>query len=471
MFQTLKKSVLEKQKVLAELYSRSGHLSLREYAGTWRVATGRIGGRLLDIVKNFTEEIYGSVVAQGVISQLTQTALVSTIDHHGILNHPFFVNSNLIYSLRKDLKYLTVLTTAGVSLNNSSWPAALSWGINGKAKRLSFFSDRSKTLTVLGAPALTVNNFDKLLNQIKREPLITEEGQRLMTLISELQSAKTLFNFKKFYQQASILSTILWSKVFPSAPPVIYLPLEVLSARYLLAVVNTEPNSVLFKLFYTSEGWALLNRYFDGSLGAFCGHHKGSFLFWGINEKGKRVCLTLNGGMLEGENFHIELDPLAVGQALVKQQLYPTTLVSFLILLVENLAPLGGFNQVNWLTDIKVKFTALLGEMGELALAAQVSTLPSDNFAEGNLAFIFKNNQLIKPGGLDIYLLKEEGLFDKYHELAAALTLGESIETLLPEIYRVVIPAEDRRRDLLLVTDEEIAQSSGMAGKIKQILS
>lgn len=50
----------------------------------------------LDIVYDVLGPLFGQTVAQEVKDQLLDTPLVSTIDHHAIIDHPFFVNANIV---------------------------------------------------------------------------------------------------------------------------------------------------------------------------------------------------------------------------------------------------------------------------------------------------------------------------------------------------------------------------------------
>jgi hypothetical protein len=154
----LKAEVFAKQKTLAKIYKEFGEQSLFDYAQGWKVSLVSKNTRaFFDSAGSLLQKVYPESVVNEALIQTGQMPLVSTIDHHGILNHPFFVNSNLIFGQRRGLKYLLCLSTAGVSLNNSSWPGCLLLSRpDGQTERLSFFPDRLKTRAVL-----TANNFSK----------------------------------------------------------------------------------------------------------------------------------------------------------------------------------------------------------------------------------------------------------------------------------------------------------------------
>jgi hypothetical protein len=468
----LKKEVLKRQKILAGVYRDFGKKSLFDYANSWPIPapcgqTEIFAGHL----KKALLKIYPQALAEEVYGQFLRQPLVSTIDHHGILNHPFFVNSNLIFSLKNNNKYLLCLSTAGVSLNNSSWPGCLFLtDADGYSKRFSFFPDKIKTQTVLSAPAIKPEEFKKVFYQIQNyNGLGLAEKQNLEILFNESFNYPEIQKGENFSDQACLISQQLWQRFFPDAPKVIYLPVEGLISQILTQTVLLEPEHFLHKLFFTPQGARLIEKYFDKNPGAFLSDHKGSFLFWHINKKGRRVHLHRAGENIEGDGYSLGLRPESVNKALEQNKVYPTSLVCFLVLLYYGITCLGGFNQVNWLAGIKEKFLLLLKETGEKELAGKISRAVTNNFAEGNLAFLVRGKSLIKASGLDVYL-GGENLYQRYVELSKKLTVAESMESLLPEIYRVVTPAQDRQAKLLAITDQTIAAQNGLAEKVHKVL-
>lgn len=469
----LKNQVFGRQKFLAEIYSRCGDLSLYDYVSGWpNPAKNAAAEPFILLAQKMAGEIYGDTVAEAIAGQLRQNPTVSTIDHHGILNHPFFINSNLIFSLRSKAKYLICLSTEGVSLNNSSWPGCLLVSeADGALRRFSFFADKHKTKAVLAAQALQKADVGRLLKHILGSNFLGPEQKfNLQTLAEGMFASPDVYDQPNFSAQASVLSGRLWSKIFPSAPELVYLPLESLVSRVLTNIVIPEQGHLLHRLLFTPQGWDLLEKYFLGSLGAFSGLHKGSFLYWAVNSSGRRMHLKRAGDKAQGQGVSVGLKAGAIAKALGQKQVYPTSLVCFLVLLYFGIDCAGGFNQVNWLSDIKEKFIGLLTEMQEPASAKKIALANTENFAEGNLAFLPSRKGLFKAGGVDLYFTGRD-YYKNYERLSRNLTVAQSIETLLPEIYRVVVPAEQRDTKLLALSDSEIAESDGLWAKIRSFLA
>lgn len=448
LLEKLKKEVFGKQKILAEIYKDHNRESLYNYANAWQTGSSGISNDFTFAAKALLEKYYPNV-ASDVLNQLRNQMLISTIDHHGILNHPFFINSNLIFSLRRDIKYLICFPTAGVSLNNSSWPGCLIYNnMDGKTEKISFFSDRLKHSPVLAVPPITQETL-KQLNVFKN--------------LKEKLFAEPLLDFASFAGQASILSSRFWSIIFPLAPKIIYLPLEETISQLIINVISQDAKHILHKLIFTQTGWQMLNKYFYGLKGAF-GDNYGTFLFWQVDKRARRQSIDFRQN-----DIGFLFQPEKIAKELKKGKLYPGSLVSFLILLFYQMTCLGGFNQVNWLTDIKERFLILLQEMGEREIIEKIAHIPTTNFAEGNLTFMYSNNRLIKPSATDLFLSGED-FYIKYCDLAKQITLGESIESLLPEIYRVITPEINRKKNLMAISDEDILKNNRTDKLIRNIL-
>ncbi|MBI5530674.1 MAG: hypothetical protein HY918_04205 [Candidatus Doudnabacteria bacterium] len=459
----LKSAVLNKQKTLAAIYHNSGGLTLADYVLSWRLSKKEPEANFAKIIKFLLADIYGQDEAEKISGQIQKFPLVSTIDHHGIFGHPFFLNANLLFSLRNDLKFLPVLTTSGVSLNNSSWPACLVLSDKfGKQIRLSFFHDGHKTKTAFAAQKIEKRDVENIRKQIKGLKFLDGLKQKkLDELVKKVFLSPEVLERKIFSDQACIISRMLWAEVFPEAPKLAYLPLEDLVGELIVKDIANNKNHFLCQLLFTSSGFDLAEKYFTGLKGAF-GFGKGSFLFWEVDGFGRRRALSR-------QDLETKYRDLAEGISndLKDRKIYPTSLVCFLVSLFYGLNCLGGFNQTSWLTDIKEKFVALLSERGETELAARISQVVTDNFAETPVAFSLANNVLLKPSLLDLYL--NNASYSSIINNARKITLAQSLETELPEIYKIVMPELDRLPELSAITSGQIAQNNGLTKKLDLI--
>jgi|GEM_PF-1346608 len=473
----LKKDIFSRQTILAEIYLQHGSKSILNYASSWPDPTGLVGSDAAEIIKDIAEAFIGKQEAEKMVFQIQKFPLVSTIDHHGIFGHPFFLNANLLFSLKSNLKFLPVFATSGVSLNNSSWPGCLILtDSDGRQVRLSFFHDGHKTKTVFGAVKIGQVEIERVLELTKQLTFLnSDQKEKLTQIIANVFMSDRVLRQKNFSDQACIISQMLWQEVFPLAPKLVYLPLEDIVSQIIIKDILSNPNHVLHRLFFTEQGWGLTEKYFKGLRGAF-GSGRGSYLFWGVDKEGRRVSFIRQESGIKnrlpasslshrrwqaGElSMEYQLTPENISQALNERKIYPTSLVCFLVMLHYNFNCLGGFNQTSWLGGIKEKFIELLKEIGEDILSVQISKVATDNFAETPLAFSFGNGLLSKPSLLDLYLNNVN--YQALQALAGKMTLAQSLETELPEIYRIVVPEKERIANLLAVTASQIAQNNGL---------
>lgn len=460
----LKSSVFGRQKVLAQIYAQQGSTSLFDYVGGWKTGSGSVHKSVTSIIQDLVGKSMNQDQAKELLSQVNSCPLVSTVDHHGIFGHPFFLNANLLFSLRKELKYLPVFSTSGVSLNNSSWPGCLvlTNPKTGFLERLSFFHDGHKTKTVFGANKIGLEEVSRVLQQIKNLSFLNgSQKEKLTQLVQKIFLSAPVLGQSNFSDQACVISQMLWQEVFPSAPKLIYLPLEDIASQIIIKDIAINPDHILHKLFFTPEGWQLTEKYFLGLRGAF-GLGRGSFLFWGVDGEDRRVALHRKGLKIKDLGLKVEyhLTSEIICKVLGNRTVYPTSLVCFLVMLTYNFNCLGGFNQTTWLTEIKEKFIALLTEMGESGLVGQANKVVTDNFAETPLAFEQVNGTLTKSSLLDLYLNNVN--YEDLKNRAQKITLAQSLETELPEIYKIAVPQADRLANLSAITPTQIAGKNGL---------
>jgi hypothetical protein len=419
----IKKDVFAKRPVLLEIYNSHGAETLKDYVQkSWRVSSSPADPVFLGLLEESLSIVHGANIASEIKNQLSKKPLVSTVDHHGIWGHPIFVNSDLIYSLHfKPEEFALALSTESVSLNNtSSWSGSLLCHHDGSLKRHSFFKDALKTLPVFSTPSVSVKDISRFKKGL---------DNKLQELVSVLALDKN--SEFSFSQQASIATSNFWQGVFPSGPKLLYLPLESLILKYFLRLFDN-PNSFITKIVLTSEARGLWKKYFSDD-------H--TFLFWGIDAKGRRKILT---ELPESSKEIILL--------IQEKKIYPSSPLCFAALLNAGMVCVGGFTQTTWLTEVKRKLIKLLQELGEgQDLIENIST---KNFAESSLAWLKIGNEYKTPTGTDLFLTGQD-LYPKYVKQASRLTLKDSLDLAMPVIYSVVVPKAEQIKDFSADSEQQ----------------
>ena len=225
-----------------------------------------------------------------------------------------------------------------------------------------------------------------------------------------------------FSKQASLLTSELWGIVFPSAPRLLYIPLENLVLKYLLEVFQ-DPDNFLSRLVLTPRGRELWQKYFA---------QEHTFLFWAIDADGRRRALS-----------SLPESPSELLNLIKQRKVYPASPLCFAVLLKAGIVCAGGFTQTSWLTSVKGKLVKLLGELPNVNSALAIEKIPTKNFAESSLAWLKLGPEYITPTAVDLFFAGAD-MYPKYLGLAEKLTLSQSLMLAMPTIYSVVVPKNEQ---------------------------
>lgn len=503
-FQKLKNAVLDKKPVLKEILAQRGSKNLYEYAKDYIDVNlvPPIHEREDELLSTFEREVgkrLGTQIAKEATDQLRKYYYVSTADHHGPLCHPFFLNSNLIASAplfeKQDpvLKNVIVLACANISFDNSSFPRGLFFNsyANGMVERheLPFFPRSVRPRPVYKYGPYGTDGIDKikkiLIEKAKEGHITQKQSENIAVLLDEIYAKPDVLNSSTFSDQVTKTNFELWQKFFNPGknpqhshidpPNLIYLEQETFVNQLLMdhhLDSDTTINHILFDKAYNP----LMEQYFDGVTGGFSLEKKiGTYLFWGLPGNSKyRLQMVKEGNSLVSVDgsYRVELTPDSLHEKLTKQELIPSTLLSFIVLaFYYGLKLLGGFSQVNYLTFMKNAYIKMQTDRGnyrsiEVCAHSQTKELCGDV----TLAFLGVPDGSLTPAtGLDLILYGTENTWPQFVDLARHITLEEALNPMMPELHRITYPEGSSERDdsLLQITAQDIANLTNLDKKIK----
>lgn len=495
----LKTAIWKRRPILGELMAAHGQRILHDYAQDFFVVhpTTRLAARqpeLIATVQCLLAPRLGSDIAEGVAQQLRIYPLVSTTDHHGTIDHPFFVNANLVSALptasvTTDVRYLPVLSFASVSVNNASaFPRGILFhgGVNGSGNfiRLPILPDKLKMGVVYGTRAFTRADLDRALSQLTQKEaageIIAGRGKAVRAILEEVFGHADVLRAPDFAAQVTVVNHKLWPKLFPSAqgspkiPDLVYLEIESLVADLLQQVHLTSAESPLAKLLFDPAWRAAALRHFDSIPGAFSAAGGwGTYLFWAVDGKGHRVRLGVEGGELRSTDglVSVPLTPDCVAAALREKRMFPSMLLCYLaVALYYGFKCLGGFCQVHDLTLTKAAWVCMLRELGEMAEAeaaeaVETTTLGGDGLVLAHLKT--PRGVLVPATGIDLAIQDIDREFADYVALSRRVTLAELMDAMLPEMYSVLYAIDQRDPELAALTPEDILQGTGLQAKLE----
>lgn len=497
VIKNLKRAIFERRPILGEIFTKHGNKKLADYANdffdtyTHTILSGRQEQLHKILHKHITKNL-GKKIADATVRQLEKMPLISTADHHAPIDHPFWLNANIISALpylklqKKYLKYLIVLSFSGVSVNNASgYPRGILFHGNddgtGEYIRLPFLPDKLKMSTVLATRGYTKEEIEKaketLQKKTKEGKISPQRTEKVSGVIDKYFATPDLLATPRLNDQITKANYALWRDFFhPRAsymPDLLYIPIEEVTRDLITEHHCADEHSPIYKILFMASYRRLISQYFNNLPGAFSLEKGwGTFLFWGIDDKGHRVRLILDRDMLisDTKQISIKLEPASIKEALEKGLIFPSTMLMYIIIsLYYGMKCLGGFCQVNDLTWIKNAWMHCqieFGKYGEIQTTARIQT---KELGGDGLVLAYSrgaNGKMLPATGIDLLISDRDTNIDRYVERAKHVTLAEMLTPLLPEMYTVIYSSPERNPELLTLPIEKIIEDTGVKERL-----
>ena len=466
-----------KEKLEEFFRKRPNMLKKYRYPGTFddfaedlknSVAPQKNGHFIKKTIMEKVERIFPNEISlKALEDQLSKAPVLSTADHHGILNYKLLYNSNLLYSeIIKKLKlpFVIVSASGSVPLDNISHPR----GFYFKKQKFNFYGGKeSKTPIFLFEKKLCADKkkgINSFITSYAEDALTTEEKRFLEYLFFEsLEIEKVSQNYKVFSDQVTFLNYKLWKYYFDksireSTPEMIYLQSNQIILNILINMIE-DKNALVSLILFDPEVRRIFLKNFEGIPGCW-GESMGSQLFWAVVDKKKykrfiRLSLDDASNSLIGDNFQIELERETILDALKTKKIIATIFFDYLILsFIDGYMMLGGFNQLDYLPqmqeahiismidymiEMQQAHIKSLKEIGMNDLAEEFASRVTDGLICGMFPFDFDSGiDLIWHynsrdgkfnGNLDRGLTQED--LDRMNNMKVKDMIGAAVETML----------------------------------------
>lgn len=514
LLERLKGAIWARRPILGEIIIRRGEKSLCSYTQDFfdvnpsPVLDNR-KSELIEIVYELAKERLGRSVARGIKNQLAKLPLVSTADHHGPITHPFFVNSNIISALPyfenadSDIKYLIDFSFASISANNSSFPRGICFhgGEEGTEKfiRIPVIPDKLKMSVVYGLRSINSEDVNKAITEITKKErskeIINGRGEMVKKFIKSVFGNEEILESKDFCTQITKINYAMWPKFFhlkngheekflkrikqkirrrKNMPELIYLEIEGIVKELLIKHHLANTQSLIHRFLFHPDSQRLVFKYFDNLPGAFSLESGwGTYMFWGMDKKSRRVKLALNKGELHSADGEIRIkwDEENLKKALEDKKIFPNMAFCYLIIaLYYGIKCLGGFSQVNDLTLTKDAWKKYLVAIGEFTEAEALNPVQTKELGGDGMIITYLKNPdgtLVPATGIDMILEKTNTSYKKYVELSKILNVKNTMAPMLPEIYNVLYNSYERDPHLSQITPDQIVNAKGIYDDIK----
>ncbi len=499
-FARLKERVLVKRPVLKSILEKKGNKPLFDYASEYvdvnlNPPIMRRQNELLSTIHEATDERYGQVVADSVMRQLEKHYFVSTADHVGPVVNPFAVNANLLTATASmghtdpDLQNVIILACANISLNNHTFPRGLLFHTYRndtlEEHRLSFLPSNSHAAsTYTFRPYLPdeVTKIRKVLREKTRDGNVpTDISTRLDAIIDEIYNVKEVFQCASFREQVAMTNMKLWEKFFEKSnaklPRLVYLEQEDIVVR-LLTKYHLNEDTVVNHILFDPKYEPFVSTYFQGIFGSFSEKDQtGTYLFWARPEGGKvNLQLWRKGNKLVSADgsYEVELTPDAIRTAMESRVLIPGLLLNFItICFYYGLKCLGGFNQVNYLTLMKNAYIRMNVDLENYRSIEVCARAQTKEICDGpSFTFLgYGKGEMTLADGLDLILYGQEDSWSRLQTLCREITIDESLNPLMPEMYAVSYDQNELEPDLLSITANDVNQLTGLDKKMQPCIS
>lgn len=496
-FKRLKEKVLEKRPTLQSLLIKRGEKKLLDYANEYvdvnlPPTIPFRQAELLSVMESQITKRFGLEIAESAIAQLKEFYFVSTCDHTGPLTHPFFVNSNLLTAAslvshdKSNLNNVIVLSCANIAYNNSSFPRGLFFHnyINGEVglHRLPFLSAKPTPHSIYAMNPYKIDEVKKVYSlmkdQVNEGKIKKEQYETICALVKEIYEKPEVLECKSYCDQVGKTNFKLWNKFFEASnvqlPNLVYLEQETLVVE-LLTKYHLHQDTILNHMLFDPRYEPFINNYFEDIFGSFSRKDStGTYLFWAL-PKGARENLQLwrKGNYLvsKDESYKIELNPEAIKDAMARKELIPGLLLNFCTLsFYYGLKCLGGFNQINYLTLMKnnyIKMNADLGNYRSIEICARAQTREMNDGLSVAFMEYGDNKELMLASGLDLILYGNKDSWSAIMENMKNITLEESFNPIIPEIYPITYDKKEWEDDLINITEKDVSSLTNLDKKIK----
>jgi hypothetical protein len=300
-----------------------------------------------------------AAVRDRLFTALEKAFLASSAEHQSAIAHPESLNvvfNQALYRQEHGHDCLVVLSCGTVKLDNE----VFSRGLYVRQGKVPFLPASHQNQMTLMAPPMRLDFFEKNL----REALAGEaDGGRLRDLALSWwrQAADELAPMDRLWKQISALNASLWRhRDAASRPPA--------GDYYMLPIERVVAEALAHDLEHGQQGWlhrgilepsARLHLYetLSGVRSCWERHEGwGTFLFWGVDKKGRPVNLLLSGSRLVSKagDIEVELAPGPLLEALRNETLIPASNLCFLYTsLYLGMSLFGGILQVNYLPEMQ----------------------------------------------------------------------------------------------------------------------
>jgi hypothetical protein len=450
---------------------------------------------LADVVYEYAAPLLGEEIAAMAREELKQSPAVLTANHHGVDYFAQSVQGTLLFSQRKlpnGQKARTVLVFAcgNIPLDNITYPrGALLYGSpeenKGMLTKVPLFSNKVRRQSVSRVSGIDHSMLKQAVKRLTKQQQNSEVYPAPANTLKELlqeYAAVDVLQKDNYSDQSVLLNSRIWQRMFAAdvaKPQLIYLELEKVAERLLVIDLknsNSLVSSLLFdeqlrsslitKLDTVSCCWdnSELQQRWDtrNSTAENTVTGCGTFMFWAVDEKGRRIPLAVvagdDGFWLRGcddkanlKEVRLTAESLLLG--LQGGHLMPSVFTCFLVIsLARGVTCAGGYYQAEYLSLMQQGVCEVLASQSTTqAMGKQVAEVNTDCYMSGMQSVMSDNGSGLIPAG-PVEIISGGAINSEELQRITSLTLEDAhhaslAETMLDALHEL-LPVGDWQKTL-----------------------
>jgi len=394
--------------------------------------------------------LFDPLTLEKLAKQLINCSILSASNHAGILSHPFFINANIIELLNNNEDSLIItLHVASISFDNPSYPRGLllNNNLSDELLRLPLFPRKVLKFSPINYPGYTEENiygkssrtsFIETAKHLVRKKYINDrQYEKIEWFANHVLLNKEIIKHKTFYEQSIKINEKLWPHLFVrSQSKLIDISIEMIAKSWLIETLPSCTDTIVYKMIFQKKYRDKLACYFN-DVGFSLTKKSGTFLFWGIDNRGRKIGLfEEKEGTLSNNDVAIVLEKNAIITALKSGRLIPSSWLSLLIVMFyAGMVCSGGFMMLDNLFKIKSAWLMFLKSFNQDKEYCLAESVPIDKLSMGSI--FFHNNFQGKPRPLSMLDLLLDPIVKEQLQSIKKTTLMQSMIPGLDFMHKI----------------------------------
>lgn len=472
MIEELLQQVLQEAPVLAECVQKEENSSLWEYCSRM-VLKGKRNEKPLeyyatqDIGEAVKAYLFGEVgeqLAEQVGEQVKKQRILLTANHHEVEFCVQSVQGNILYAhLLEQMGYkelVPIFSNTTINMSNENYPRGLmTYHTNGEILKLPVFPFKERNTLIAVARSFTEEMVQRTWGEIiryeKNGTLTAKTADTLRNILESCYLNQEVLRKDTYAKQVLYINRMLGKKIISDTPKeFLYIEMEEISSRLLRKDLENKEQPLLKDLMFEPGLTEKLISALDKKTGCWeTGTRRGTFLFWGVDERRRRFSLSLKtegerrylwGMDMEKKEYSYSYDEESIVSALEEKRLIPGLFLTFFELhLTRDYILAGGCFQSEYLKDMCQGLLKVLETEKGYEMAVQVLKKKESIYLSGPMFLLGRDSTGYPMGTVEI--LERGGITMKEISESLKITIRRSHEIGLFNFYPDLIPASKQK--------------------------